>query len=117
MATERRQRRLMDLPRLFIGVVKVLAATCIGIPLAVFVIAVLTKLTGNGSSRGWLGFFAVLSFMIAVVAFVWIGHTRAAGAGRIGVKASAVRNRPRGWSRPAIRLGMSPSMRTRSRTR
>ncbi|MER7246187.1 cell division protein FtsK [Kribbella sp. NPDC000426] len=72
MATERRHRRLMDLPRLFIGLVKVLAATLIGIPLAVFVIAVLTKLTGNGSFTGvWLGFFAVIGFVIAAVTFVW----------------------------------------------
>ncbi|NEA33099.1 FtsK/SpoIIIE domain-containing protein [Streptomyces sp. SID13031] len=72
MATERRHKRLMDLPRLFIGLVKVLAATLIGIPLAVFVIAVLTKLTGNGSFTGvWLGFFAVIGFMIAAVSVVW----------------------------------------------
>jgi S-DNA-T family DNA segregation ATPase FtsK/SpoIIIE len=72
MATERRHKRLMDLPRLFIGLVKVLAATLIGIPLAVFVIAVLTKLTGNGSFTGvWLGFFAAIGFTIAAVAFVW----------------------------------------------
>lgn len=72
MATERRHKRLMDLPRLFIGLVKVLAATLIGIPLAVFVIAVLTKLTGNGSFTGvWLGFFAVIGFVIAAVSLVW----------------------------------------------
>ncbi|TWD80391.1 S-DNA-T family DNA segregation ATPase FtsK/SpoIIIE [Kribbella amoyensis] len=72
MATERRHKRLMDLPRLFIGLVKVFAATLIGIPLAVFVIAVLTKLTGNGSFTGvWLGFFAVIGFVIAAVSLVW----------------------------------------------
>jgi S-DNA-T family DNA segregation ATPase FtsK/SpoIIIE len=72
MATERRHKRLMDLPRLFIGLVKVLAATLLGIPLAVFVIAVLTKLTGNGSFTGvWLGFFAVIGFVIAAVSLVW----------------------------------------------
>ncbi|GAA3576937.1 cell division protein FtsK [Kribbella ginsengisoli] len=72
MATERRHKRLMDLPRLFIGLVKVLAATLIGIPLAVFVIAVLTKLTGNGSFTGvWLGFFAVIGFVIAAVSLAW----------------------------------------------
>ncbi len=72
MATERRHRRLMDLPRLFIGLVKVLATTLIGIPVAVFVIAILTKLTGNGSFTGvWSGFFAAIGFVIAAVAFVW----------------------------------------------
>ena len=38
----------------------------------VFVIAVLTKPTGNGSFTGvWLGFFAVIGFVIAAVSFVW----------------------------------------------
>ncbi|TDO35882.1 S-DNA-T family DNA segregation ATPase FtsK/SpoIIIE [Kribbella sp. VKM Ac-2527] len=72
MATERRHRRLMDLPKLFVGVVKVFAALVLGVPLAVFVIAVLTKATGNGSFTGvWLGFFGLIGFVIAAVAFVW----------------------------------------------
>jgi S-DNA-T family DNA segregation ATPase FtsK/SpoIIIE len=72
MATERRHRRLMDLPALFIGVVKVFAALVLCVPLAVLVIAVLAQATGNGSFRSvWLGFFAVIGFMIAAMAFVW----------------------------------------------
>jgi S-DNA-T family DNA segregation ATPase FtsK/SpoIIIE len=72
MATERRHRRLMDLPKLAWGVLKVGVATVVGVPLLVLVIAVLTKVTGNGSFTGvWLGFFGLIGLVIAVVAFVW----------------------------------------------
>lgn len=72
MATERRHRRLMDLPKLAWGVLKVAVAAVVGVPFLVLVIAVLTKATGNGSFTGvWLGFFGVVGFMIAAVAFVW----------------------------------------------
>jgi DNA segregation ATPase FtsK/SpoIIIE, S-DNA-T family len=72
MATERRHRRLMDLPKLAWGVLKVAVAMVVGVPLLVFVVAVLTKLTGNGSFTGvWLGFFGVIGLVIAAAAFVW----------------------------------------------
>ncbi|WP_020388980.1 cell division protein FtsK [Kribbella catacumbae] len=72
MATERRHRRLMDLPKLAWGVLKVGIAAVVGVPLLVLVIAVLTKVTGNGSFTGvWLGFFGIIGFTIAAVAFVW----------------------------------------------
>jgi S-DNA-T family DNA segregation ATPase FtsK/SpoIIIE len=72
MATERRHRRLMDLPKLAWGVLKVGVALVIGLPFLVLVIAILTKATGNGSFTGvWLGFFGVIGFGIAAVAFVW----------------------------------------------
>ncbi|WP_433010315.1 cell division protein FtsK [Kribbella sp. CA-294648] len=72
MATERRHRRLMDLPKLAWGVLKVAVAAIVGVPLLVLVIAILTKATGNGSFTGvWLGFFGVVGFMIAAVAFIW----------------------------------------------
>jgi S-DNA-T family DNA segregation ATPase FtsK/SpoIIIE len=72
MATERRHRRLMDLPKLAWGVLKVAVAAVVGVPFLVLVIAVLTKATGNGSFTGvWLGFFGVIGFLIAAVAFVW----------------------------------------------
>ncbi|GAA1562527.1 hypothetical protein GCM10009789_14630 [Kribbella sancticallisti] len=72
MATERRHRRLMDLPKLAWGVLKVGVAMVAGVPLLVLVIAILTKATGNGSFTGvWLGFFGVIGFVIAAVAFIW----------------------------------------------
>ncbi len=72
MATERRHRRLMDLPKLAWGVLRVSVAAMVGVPLLVFVVAVLTKATGNGSFTGvWLGFFGLLGFLIAVGALMW----------------------------------------------
>ncbi|MET9269796.1 cell division protein FtsK [Kribbella sp. NPDC003557] len=71
-ATDRRHRRLMDLPKLAWGVLKVSVALTIGVPLLVFVIAVLTKMTGHGSFTGvWLGFFALIGLVIAAGAFAW----------------------------------------------
>lgn len=69
MATERRHRRMMDLPKLAWGIVKVGLALTVGLPLFVFVIAIMTKATGHGSFKGvWLGFFALLGLVIAVAA-------------------------------------------------
>jgi S-DNA-T family DNA segregation ATPase FtsK/SpoIIIE len=72
MATERRHRRLMDLPKLAWGVLKVTLSLVVGVPVLVFLIAVLTKATGNGSFTGvWLGFFGIIGFTIAAVAAIW----------------------------------------------
>jgi S-DNA-T family DNA segregation ATPase FtsK/SpoIIIE len=72
MATERRHRRLMDLPKLAWGVLKVALSLVVGVPVLVFLIAVLTKATGNGSFTGvWLGFFGIIGFTIAAVAAIW----------------------------------------------
>ncbi|MDT5017034.1 MAG: segregation ATPase FtsK/SpoIIIE, family, partial [Mycobacterium sp.] len=72
MATERRHRRLMDLPKLAWGVLKVGLSLVVGVPVLVFLIAVLTKATGNGSFTGvWLGFFGIIGFTIAAVAAIW----------------------------------------------
>ncbi|TDW18589.1 cell division protein FtsK [Kribbella kalugense] len=72
MATERRHRRLMDLPKLAWGVLKVAVAMTVGVPLLVLIVAILTKATGNGSFTGvWLGFFALIGVLIAAGAFVW----------------------------------------------
>ncbi|MFI6680150.1 cell division protein FtsK [Kribbella sp. NPDC050470] len=79
MATERRHRRLMDLPKLAWGVLKVGVATVVGVPFLVLLIAILTKATGNGSFTGvWLGFFALIGFLIAAGALIWSGVSIAA---------------------------------------
>ncbi|GAA0573327.1 cell division protein FtsK [Kribbella sandramycini] len=71
-ATERRHRRLMDLPKLAWGVLKVVVATAVGVPFLVLLIAILTKATGHGSFTGvWLGFFALIGFLIAAGALLW----------------------------------------------
>lgn len=79
MATERRHRRLMDLPKLAWGVLKVTVALTVGVPFLVLLIAILTKATGNGSFTGvWLGFFALIGFLIAAGALIWSGVSIAA---------------------------------------
>jgi S-DNA-T family DNA segregation ATPase FtsK/SpoIIIE len=71
-ATDRRHRRLMDVPKLAWGVLKVAVAALVGVPFLVLLIAILTKATGHGSFTGvWLGFFGVIGFLIGAGAFVW----------------------------------------------
>ncbi|MEV0291003.1 cell division protein FtsK [Kribbella sp. NPDC050820] len=78
-ATDRRHKRLMDLPKLAWGVLKVSVAMTIGVPFLVLLIAILTKATGHGSFTGvWLGFFAFIGFLIAAGALVWSGVSIAA---------------------------------------
>jgi S-DNA-T family DNA segregation ATPase FtsK/SpoIIIE len=78
-ATDRRHKRLMDLPKLAWGVVKVTVAMTLGVPFLVLLIAILTKATGHGSFTGvWLGFFAFIGFLIAGGALVWSGVSIAA---------------------------------------
>ncbi|MGL5826648.1 MAG: cell division protein FtsK [Nocardioides sp.] len=74
LATERRHRRLMDLPALAWGVTRVAIAVLIGMPALVFLIAVLAAATGHGSFAGvWLGFFAAIGFALALGALAWSG--------------------------------------------
>ncbi|GAA2843500.1 cell division protein FtsK [Kribbella solani] len=78
-ATERRHKRLMDLPKLAWGVLKVTVAAAVGVPFLVLLIAILTKMTGHGSFTGvWLGFFAFVGFLIAAGALAWSGVSIAA---------------------------------------
>ncbi|MEI8411450.1 MULTISPECIES: cell division protein FtsK [unclassified Kribbella] len=78
-ATDRRHKRLMDLPKLAWGVLKVTVAMTIGVPFLVLLIAILTKATGHGSFTGvWLGFFALIGFLIAAGALIWSGVSIAA---------------------------------------
>jgi S-DNA-T family DNA segregation ATPase FtsK/SpoIIIE len=78
-ATERRHRRLMDLPKLAFGVLKVTVSMVIGIPFLVLVVAILAKATGNASFSGvWLGFFGLIGFLIAAGAVIWSGLSIAA---------------------------------------
>jgi S-DNA-T family DNA segregation ATPase FtsK/SpoIIIE len=78
-ATDRRHKRLMDLPKLAWGVLKVTVAMTIGVPFLVLLIAILTKATGHGSFTGvWLGFFALIGFLIAAGAVIWSGVSIAA---------------------------------------
>ncbi|MGL5823374.1 MAG: hypothetical protein ACRCYU_00695, partial [Nocardioides sp.] len=72
LATERRHRRLMDLPQLAWGVTRVALAVLVGAPAVVFLIAILAAATGHGSFAGvWLGFFAAIGFALAVGALAW----------------------------------------------
>ncbi|MGL5825205.1 MAG: cell division protein FtsK [Nocardioides sp.] len=72
LATERRHRRLMDLPQLAWGLTRVALAVLIGAPALVFLIAILAAATGHGSFAGvWLGFFAAIGFALAVGALAW----------------------------------------------
>ncbi|ADB29512.1 cell divisionFtsK/SpoIIIE [Kribbella flavida DSM 17836] len=78
-ATDRRHKRLMDLPKLAWGVLKVTVAMTIGVPFLVLLIAILTKATGHGSFTSvWLGFFALIGFLIAAGAVIWSGVSIAA---------------------------------------
>ncbi len=78
-ATERRHRRLMDLPKLAFGVLKVTVSMVIGIPFLVLVVAILAKATGNATFSGvWLGFFGLIGFLIAAGAVIWSGLSIAA---------------------------------------
>lgn len=70
-AKERRHKRLMDLPRLFLGVVKVAGGALVGVPALVLLISILSAITGAGSFTGvWSGFFASIGFLITVVPWI-----------------------------------------------
>ncbi|TCC10906.1 cell division protein FtsK [Kribbella soli] len=78
-ATERRHKRLLDIPKLLWALLLIVIVATVGVPLLVLIVAVLTKMTGHGSFTGvWLGFFALIGFLIAAGAVVWSGVSIAA---------------------------------------
>lgn len=64
-ATERRWKRLLDLPTMLGGLLRVLLLALVGIPGAVLLISILATITGNGSFSGvWDGFVRALGVAV-----------------------------------------------------
>jgi S-DNA-T family DNA segregation ATPase FtsK/SpoIIIE len=71
-ATLMRHKRLMDAPKLALGVIKAVGVALVGLVVLVLVLAVVAQLSGAGSFVGvFAGDLALIGFVAAVIAFLW----------------------------------------------
>lgn len=71
-ATDRRHKRLMDLPALLGGLARAAVGTLIGLALLVLLVALLAQVTGTGEFLTVLGgVLAAIGWLFAAVALVW----------------------------------------------
>ncbi|WP_405070404.1 DUF853 family protein [Kribbella sp. NBC_01510] len=67
-ATDRRWKRMLDLPTMLGGLLRIALLALVGIPGAVLLISILAEITGNGSFSGvWNGFVKVLGAGVIAV--------------------------------------------------
>jgi len=71
-ARSERHKRLMDAPKLALGVIKAAGFAVVGLVALVIVLAILAQLSGVGSFVGvFAGILALIGFVAAVIAFLW----------------------------------------------